>query len=57
MWAARGSPAAETKLTDDLLDRIDQIVTPGTNSNPVEDGRAWHWSRRHDDGRPGAEAY
>ena len=29
-------PAAALKLSDDVLDRIDQIVTPGTNINPAD---------------------
>lgn len=33
-------PAAEVRLTDELLDRIDQIVTPGTNINPADGGWA-----------------
>ena len=31
-------PAADVKLADDVLDRIDRIVTPGININPA-DGR------------------
>jgi aryl-alcohol dehydrogenase-like predicted oxidoreductase len=31
-------PAADVKLSDDLLDRIDHIVTPGTNINPADGG-------------------
>jgi aryl-alcohol dehydrogenase-like predicted oxidoreductase len=31
-------PAADVKLSDDLLDRIDQIVTPGININPADGG-------------------
>jgi len=31
-------PAAELKLSDEVLDRIDQIVTPGTNINPADGG-------------------
>jgi aryl-alcohol dehydrogenase-like predicted oxidoreductase len=31
-------PAAETRLSDDVLDRIDEIVTPGTNLNPADGG-------------------
>lgn len=31
-------PAAELKLSDDILDRIDEIVTPGTNINPADGG-------------------
>jgi hypothetical protein len=27
-------PAADIKLSDDVLDRIDHIVPPGTNINP-----------------------
>ena len=30
--------AAEVKLDDALLDRIDQIVPPGTNLNPADAG-------------------
>ncbi len=30
--------AAEVQLSDDLLDRIDQIVPPGTNFNPADAG-------------------
>jgi aryl-alcohol dehydrogenase-like predicted oxidoreductase len=32
--------AAEVKLTDDVLDRIDEIVPPGTNINPADGGWA-----------------
>jgi aryl-alcohol dehydrogenase-like predicted oxidoreductase len=31
-------PAAEIKLTDDVLDRIDEIATPGVNINPADGG-------------------
>jgi aryl-alcohol dehydrogenase-like predicted oxidoreductase len=31
-------PAAETRLSADVLDRIDEIVTPGTNLNPADGG-------------------
>ena len=31
-------PAAEIALSDDVLDRIDEIVTPGTNINPADGG-------------------
>jgi aryl-alcohol dehydrogenase-like predicted oxidoreductase len=31
-------PAADVKLSADLLDRIDQIVTPGININPADGG-------------------
>ena len=31
-------PAAEVELSDDVLDRIDEIVTPGTNINPADGG-------------------
>jgi aryl-alcohol dehydrogenase-like predicted oxidoreductase len=31
-------PAAETQLADDVLDRIDKIVPPGTNLNPADAG-------------------
>jgi hypothetical protein len=34
----RQLPAAEIKLTDHVLDRIDEIVTPGTNINPADGG-------------------
>ncbi len=30
--------AADVKLSDDLLDRIDEIVPPGTNINPADGG-------------------
>ncbi|MGA2471179.1 MAG: aldo/keto reductase [Solirubrobacteraceae bacterium] len=31
-------PAADVKLSDDVLDRIDAIVAPGTNVNPADGG-------------------
>jgi aryl-alcohol dehydrogenase-like predicted oxidoreductase len=31
-------PAADVRLSDDLLDRIDEIVAPGTNLNPADAG-------------------
>jgi len=31
-------PAADITLSTDVLDRIDQIVTPGANLNPADDG-------------------
>jgi|SRR5450755_13502 len=31
-------PAADVTLSDDLLDQIDEIVTPGTNVNPADGG-------------------
>ena len=31
-------PAADLKLPGDVLDRIDQIVPPGTNINPADGG-------------------
>jgi aryl-alcohol dehydrogenase-like predicted oxidoreductase len=31
-------PAADVELSDELLDRIDEIVTPGVNVNPFEHG-------------------
>jgi aryl-alcohol dehydrogenase-like predicted oxidoreductase len=31
-------PAADVRLSDDLLDRIDEIVTPGTTINPADGG-------------------
>jgi aryl-alcohol dehydrogenase-like predicted oxidoreductase len=31
-------PAAEVELSDELLDRIDEIVAPGVNVNPTEQG-------------------
>jgi aryl-alcohol dehydrogenase-like predicted oxidoreductase len=31
-------PAADLELPDDVLDRIDEIVTPGTNINPADGG-------------------
>ena len=30
--------AADVELTDDVLDRIDEIVAPGVNVNPVDGG-------------------
>jgi hypothetical protein len=30
--------AAETKLSKDVLDRIDQLTTPATNINPADGG-------------------
>ena len=30
--------AADVTLSDDVLDRIDEIVPPGTNVNPVDAG-------------------
>jgi aryl-alcohol dehydrogenase-like predicted oxidoreductase len=33
-------PAANIELSDDVLDRIDQIVPPGTNINPADSGWA-----------------
>jgi hypothetical protein len=33
-------PAAEVKLSDELLDRIDQITAPGVNVNPADGGWA-----------------
>jgi len=45
-------PAADVTLTQDVLDRIDQIVAPGTNPNPADAGwtnpwvtDAWHRRR------------
>jgi aryl-alcohol dehydrogenase-like predicted oxidoreductase len=34
--------AVDVHLTDDLLDRIDEIVPPGTTINPSDDG--WPWN-------------
>jgi aryl-alcohol dehydrogenase-like predicted oxidoreductase len=31
-------PAAEVQLSDELLDRIDEIVAPGVNVNPADQG-------------------
>jgi aryl-alcohol dehydrogenase-like predicted oxidoreductase len=31
-------PAADVALSDDVLDRIDEIATPGTNINPADGG-------------------
>jgi aryl-alcohol dehydrogenase-like predicted oxidoreductase len=33
-------PALDRSLDDALLDRIDEIVAPGTNINPVDSGWA-----------------
>jgi aryl-alcohol dehydrogenase-like predicted oxidoreductase len=35
-------PAVDVKLSDDVLDRIDEIVAPGTTINPADDG--WPWN-------------
>ena len=35
--------AADVTLSDDVLDRIDEIVPPGLNVNPVDAG----WSNPH----------
>ena len=32
--------AAEIELSDDVLDRVDEIVTPGTNINPARSGNS-----------------
>jgi aryl-alcohol dehydrogenase-like predicted oxidoreductase len=32
--------AADVRLTDDVLDRIDEIVRPGVNVNPADTGYA-----------------
>jgi len=34
--------AVDVKLTDDVLDRIDEIVPPGVTINPADDG--WPWN-------------
>ncbi len=31
-------PAADVRLSQDVLDRIDEIVPPGRTVNPVDDG-------------------
>jgi hypothetical protein len=31
-------PAAEVRLSQDVLDRIDEIVPPGTTINPADNG-------------------
>lgn len=31
-------PAAEVRLSDDVLDAIDRIVAPGVTINPADDG-------------------
>jgi aryl-alcohol dehydrogenase-like predicted oxidoreductase len=31
-------PAADLELSDDVLDRIDEIVPPGSNVNPADTG-------------------
>jgi len=31
-------PAAEATLTDDVLDKIDEVVRPGLNLNPADGG-------------------
>ena len=39
-WSSsnRQLPAADIELADDVLDRIDEIVAPGTNVNPADNG-------------------
>ena len=34
-------PAADAVMDEGLLDRIDEIVAPGTNINPADDGWGW----------------
>ena len=36
-------PAADVKLSQDVLDRIDEIVPPGTNPNPGDAGWTNPW--------------
>jgi diketogulonate reductase-like aldo/keto reductase len=46
--------AADVELSDDVLDRIDEIVPPGTNINPRDvawDNPALHPSARRRQGR------
>ena len=31
-------PAADVELSDELLDKIDEIVKPGVNVNPADQG-------------------
>jgi diketogulonate reductase-like aldo/keto reductase len=45
-------PSADVTLSQDVLDRIDEIVPPGTNPNPADAGwtnpwvsDAWHRRR------------
>ena len=38
--------ALEVQLDDELLDRIDEIVPPGTNFNPADSGWTSPWLRR-----------
>jgi len=35
--------AADVQLTADVLDRIDEIVAPGTNVNPTDSGWQNPW--------------
>jgi hypothetical protein len=45
-------PAADIELPDDVLDRIDEIVTPGTNiTPPTAGGSSQPCSRQRDAGR------
>jgi aryl-alcohol dehydrogenase-like predicted oxidoreductase len=39
-------PALDVSLDDELLDRIDEIVPPGTNFNPADAGWTSPWLRR-----------
>ena len=36
-------PAAELRLDPELLDRIDELVPPGTNVDPAEEGIRLPW--------------
>ena len=35
---ADGATAADVRLSDDVLDRIDEIVAPGVTLNPADNG-------------------
>lgn len=39
-------PAMDLTLDDDLLDRIDRIVAPGTTVDPYDSGDTWLYGRR-----------
>jgi aryl-alcohol dehydrogenase-like predicted oxidoreductase len=39
-------PGLDVQLDDELLDRIDEIVPPGTNFNPADSGWTSPWLRR-----------
>jgi hypothetical protein len=45
-------PAADVALTDDVLDRIDDIVAPGATVNPADNSYGEHELRPEQRRRP-----